>query len=727
MAQCKRWAEGSFSRLLSYLKNDEFPKIQRLAPARYILMTSVPLTPVRKDKIFEALNPWLRSPSDVFGKDDVSGLLARHPDVERSHIKLWLTSTEVLDALLNSDLFNRSEGAIEDARRQLRLWVPNPSFDRARQVLEETRVCVISGTPGIGKTMLADVLLAGYTSRGYEPVVISADINEGERAWRSGRPQVFQYDDFLGHVTYGKLPLGKNEESRLAGFIERVRQSEDKRFILTTREYILSEARSRYERLSDINFELHKSVVSLSDYTRLIRARILYNHLFFSDLDRRLKSALVPGAKYWDVIRHQNYNPRVIDHVVRLPDLASLGPEDFVSKIIGTLDDPTVIWERIFRNLSAMAQRVLLTVTSLPSEVLLDDVEGAVRNRSPTGFDRNEFRSAVEMVEGTFLQIKEARPGRASRDRIVTMTDPSVHDYLWARLYEDGGELGALLDGAIFFEQCVVLCQGLSHAMSRQGWQFEQVGCEARSGVGGVEHASIARRALELIESNSPRLVRVTGDGPGYFDREQPSLERRAAFLASLVAENQTDVRVAYSAAQALEACCNEWEAGRGSSREGMDLLRQAKRVETLLPRGALMRAEHAFLSLVSGRLEQTDDFTALVDLTDLNPALFMPPRRRLHSWKRDFRQFLCHATEDWTADDFDDSNWLGDELEAITHVAECLEEDIGDFILLAEELIAEILAGLYDQAMDDWRESYSEPEGESTEEQIDALFRSLC
>ena len=451
---------------------------------------------------------------------------------------------------------------------------------------------------------------------------------------------------------------------------------------------------NRYERLSDINFELHKSVVALSDYTRLIRARILYNHLFFSDLDRRLKSALVPGGKYWDVIRHQNYNPRVIDHVVRLPDLASLGPEDFVSKMIATLDDPTVIWERIFRNLSAMAQRALFTVMSLPSEVLLDDVEGAIRSRSPTGFDRNEFRSAVEMVEGTFLQIKEARPGRASKDRIVTMTDPSVHDYLWARLYEDGGELGVLLDSAIFFEQCVVLCQGLSHAMSQQARQFEQVSCEARSGVRVVEHAAFARRALELIGSNSPRLVRVTGDGPGYFDRERPSLERRAAFLASLVAENQTDRRVADSAAQALEACCNEWEAGRGSSREGMDLLRRAKRVETLLPRRALMRAENAFLSLVSGRLEQADDFTALVDLADLNPTLFMPPRRRLHSWKSDFRQFLCHTTEDWTANDFADPNWLGEELEAITHVAECLEEDIGDFVLFAEELIAEISRG---------------------------------
>ena len=174
VAQCKRWAEDSFRRLLRHLETVELPKVERLAPARYIVMMSAPLSPDRKDKIVIAIQPWVRSPSDVFGRDDLSELLARRQEVERRHIKLWLTSAEVLDALLNSDLANRSEGAIEHARRQLRLWVPNPSFERARAILAETRVCVISGAPGIGKTMLADVLLADYASRGCEPVVISA-------------------------------------------------------------------------------------------------------------------------------------------------------------------------------------------------------------------------------------------------------------------------------------------------------------------------------------------------------------------------------------------------------------------------------------------------------------------------------------------------------------------------------------------------------------------------
>ena len=394
-------------------------------------MTSVPLTPSRKEKIVRALEPWIQTPVDVMGKHDISGLLAKHSEVERRHIKLWLTSTEVLDALLNSDIFNRTEDALDQARNQLRLWVPNPSFARAREILDTDGVCVISGAPGIGKTMLANVLTAGYASRGYQVVAISEDIDEGERSWRSNVRQVFLYDDFLGHVTYGELRLRKNEQSRLAQFIERVRSSENKKFILTTREYILSEALYHYERLSDMELAPSKNIISLEDYTHLIRGWILYNHLFFSDLPSDLKSALLPNELYWDVIRHRNYNPRVIKHAVSLPRVASLSPDEFVSSIFATLDDPTKVWEVIFENLPDMARRILLAVASLPTEVFLEDVQRVVENLSPSDLDAGRFRNAIRMIEGTFIELREAKPGINSRQRLVVIRDPSVRDYLW--------------------------------------------------------------------------------------------------------------------------------------------------------------------------------------------------------------------------------------------------------------------------------------------------------
>ena len=725
VAQCKRWAEDSFSRLLRELTNVELPKIQKLAPERYILMTSVRLSPDQKDKIVAALQPWVSTPSDVMGRDDLSGLLARHEQVERRHIKLWLTSTEVLDALLNSDIATRSEGAVERAQRQLRLWVPNPSLERAHAVLDASSVCVISGAPGIGKTMLADVLLASYTARGYRPVVISADIAEGERMWQSNQRQLFHYDDFLGQVTYGELQLPKNEESRLAYFIERVRDSKDKKFILTTREYIISEALHRYERLSDVPFSSYKNIVSLGDYTPLIRAQILYNHLFFSALPANIRTALVPGRRYWDVIRHQNYSPRVIDHTVNLPGVADLGAEGFVSNMIDALDNPSMVWKRIFDNLPAMARHILLAVASLPSDVLLEDVRVATQGIAREDFDAGAFHNSMEMVEGTFLELKEAAPGLGKPERIVTIRDPSVRDYLWGRLDAIHGEADSLLSSATFFEQCVVLYEGRRHATEVSGGApgGAMRGAQRRA---VVNHEAVARKALDLIVSPNPRLIRVTGASGEYMRRASPSLERRASFLASVLHDHASSREVASAAASGLEAARSRWEAGQGLPREAVQLLRQAKKVETLLPNGALIRTERALLGLISGRLDQTEEFTALVDLADLSPDLFAPPQRNLKSWSSEFRAFLS-SEEYWLLHDIDDPDWLDEELRAIHGVAEALRVDITQLAAQAEERSAELryeAESEYDD--DDWREAHSEPGGESAEAEVDALFQSL-
>ena len=440
VAQCKRWDEHAHSNLISHLSRVELPKIRELAPDRYVLMTSVRLSPGHKDRIVEALQPWIKSPADVMGRDDLSGLLAKHEDVERRHVKLWLTSTEVLDALLNSGIFNRSQEASDRAQEQLRLWVPNQSYSRAREILDANKVCVIAGGPGIGKTMLADILLTSYASQGYEAVSISEDVDEGDRAWRPNLRQIFFYDDFLGHVMYGELRLRKNEETRLSRFLDRVQKSENKRFILTTREYILIDAMRRYERLSDREIEPIKSIISLEDYTPLIRGHILYNHLFFSTLPPELKTALLPDERYWDVIRHPNYNPRVIQYAVASQHVSSLSPDDFVSNFFATLEDPTVIWERVFADLSDMAQRVLLAITSLPTETFLGDVQDVVQRVWPTDFDSGRFRNAVAVIEGMFVDLKEASPGTNRRDRIVAIRNPSVRDYFWARLESGDAE-----------------------------------------------------------------------------------------------------------------------------------------------------------------------------------------------------------------------------------------------------------------------------------------------
>ena len=726
IAQCKRWAENSFASLLRHLSREELPKIKSLSPQRYILMTSVKLTPVRKDKIVTELKPWIQNPNDVMGRDDISGLLARYSEVERRHIKLWLTGNEVLGAMLNSDVFNRSEDALNRARQQLRLWVPNPSFDRAREIIEANHVCIISGPPGIGKTMLADILSASYVSQGYQLVAISDDIEEGDRAWEANDRQAFLYDDFLGHVTYGEIRLRKNEQSRLAQFLERVRRSERKRFILTTREYILSEASRRYERLSGPEFLAFKSIITLEDYNQSIRGRILYNHLFFSELPYELRTALLPKARYWDVIRHHNYNPRVISHALNMPGVTSLSPEDFVSRIFATLDDPAEVWEVIFENLPTMARRVLLAIASLPSEMFLDDLRRTVENLSPNDFDPSRFKNAIALVEGTFIHIKQASRKFSSRQRVVAIADPSVRDYLWARLEADGGEADRLLHKAIFFEQCIILYEGSNHVNSMRRVLSSRIPIQTRDR-DVVNHEVVAGRAVDLLFSNSPVLRKWSIEGSESFEREPMSLELRAAFLMDILAIHHTSRIVTESAEAALIAIIEMWEEGQGSPVDGVELLDQLVESECPMLVGVLERAEVALFQLITNRLQEKEDFTALVGLADLRPQLFAKPRRTLISWSSEFEDFIRNE-EAWLLEEIDDPYWLEEEISQLSQIASAMGTDITQLEDDAEGRKSELEIGL-DMKADDYdyipefRSDHSE-EGDMTE--IDALFQSL-
>jgi hypothetical protein len=97
IVQCKHFAVSGFSKLVANLRDVELPKVERLNPSRYVVVTSVKLTPGNKDEIAAALRLFVNTPQDILGAGDLEGLLSRHPGVERANFKLWLTSTSVME------------------------------------------------------------------------------------------------------------------------------------------------------------------------------------------------------------------------------------------------------------------------------------------------------------------------------------------------------------------------------------------------------------------------------------------------------------------------------------------------------------------------------------------------------------------------------------------------------------------------------------------------------
>ena len=98
--QCKNWERNKRSSLMSHMAKVELPKIHSLQPGRYILATSVALSVTAKDQLAETLSPYVLSPGDIYGLHEIEALLRERPEIVARHLRLWLSSAQVLQALL---------------------------------------------------------------------------------------------------------------------------------------------------------------------------------------------------------------------------------------------------------------------------------------------------------------------------------------------------------------------------------------------------------------------------------------------------------------------------------------------------------------------------------------------------------------------------------------------------------------------------------------------------
>lgn len=313
IVQCKHMLASTYSNLLSSAKKEK-AKIDQLGrkPVRYILATTQSLTASNIDELADALKPYCKSTEDIIDAGRIEELLAKHEDVLQRHYKLWITSTPVLQRVLHASIYNRSESHVESLISRSRTFVQPKAFAKAQKILRENHVCIISGPPGVGKTTLADMLSLDYLANGFQLIVISEDVQEGDTVYDREARQLFVYDDFLGRTNL-RDKLGKNEDSRIVEFMRRISESPNHRFILTTREYILRAARVRYERLDTGDIDLIKCVLEVDNYTELQKGEILYQHLAFADgIPQADIEDLVRNRRYIDIIRHPNYTPRHI-------------------------------------------------------------------------------------------------------------------------------------------------------------------------------------------------------------------------------------------------------------------------------------------------------------------------------------------------------------------------------------------------------------------------------
>jgi len=449
VVQCKHWVKSDRPAFLRHMEKVEAAKVRALKPAQYILATSVSLTVPAKEKLVEDLSPYLAE-GDIYGLEEIGVELRKRPRLVERHIRLWLSSTAVLQAVLNKTTLTRTSRLRRNLGKTLKAFAPYPGLDEARRLLEARGVCVISGMPGIGKTTLAQVLCAEYVQAGYDLYDISNDADEVNAVWDDDASQVFYCDDFLGRSALGDK-LDWNAGARLVEVLKEVESSGNKRMVLTTRGYFLERARQVSEPLGRYDFGRHTFVVDLADHQFATRTAILYNQVYFSRLADDRKAAFASPAVYLDVLRHPNFNPRVIEDTFAIAAQDDLTPPAAVDLLGQNLRDPDGVWRPIFLNqLTSHAAEVMEVLLLLGDGATSANLFRAWREYSHSPAREvhlSALEDALKVLHQTMVQVYG---GKAAW---VYFSNPSVEDYLRGHLEKAPMTVARLIRTAPFFEQ----------------------------------------------------------------------------------------------------------------------------------------------------------------------------------------------------------------------------------------------------------------------------------
>jgi hypothetical protein len=464
-----------FSKLVSSLKKkkngvNEIDKVNKLNPNKYIFATSLPLSFHNKNTLSTIFSPYIKSIEDIYGREDLNKLLTTYSRIEKRHIKLYLQNSIALERIYNNSIFIKSKFELEEIIDKIPLFVQTNNFFKGQDILEENKVLIIKGPPGVGKSTLAEMLCLKFIDDEFGFYYIDSLDDKLETVLKENEKQIFYFDDFLGS-NYFDLSSYNFGESRIGRLIRVISKSKLKRLVMTTRTNILNKATSQSEKISRLTRRISNFEIDIDNYSISEKEQIYISHINNYITNQLTKNNLLKKDLISKIISHRHFSPRLIEYISRDCLNGIIDIKKVHKLIIGSLENPDEVWYSAYKNQLKDVDRAFLTTIFLfGNEIDGDILKSAFELRIQYEISHNsyhsnynEYKDCISHLDGSFISIYTLQALWRKYDKLyIQLLNPSITDFLYKQLTSSKNEL---LAGIKSFYSPLQLSKRFNHSI----------------------------------------------------------------------------------------------------------------------------------------------------------------------------------------------------------------------------------------------------------------------
>ena len=462
ICQCKHIQK--FSDLKSNLKKEveKLPNINGLKT--YYLIVSTKLTPANENTIIKMFDKYITSSEQIISYNEIEQFLDadKNIDILKKNSKLWLTSYKIIEMFEQKYIDFEISNLLKHITTNMDYFVETEIFKECYEKLNKDRLLIISGSPGVGKTVNSNMLVAKMIANNPElklKTILGSNYKELIQSFNKEDYEIIILDDFLGQ---SYLEKSNDEINEIISIIEYTKGNPKKYLVLNSRLNVLSDVRIKNEKFSRILDLLDNNnyMIDMDNITLLEKAEILFNLHSFNKVPsifyEELKGDYFWKPRYEAIVTSSNYNTRIIEYCVLNYKKDNITSDKYFDYIMENLKNPRQVWHKQFLQLTNEEISYLYTMysistTNVSSCVLKECYENVIKKRD---FDaeKNNFNNITERLSDNIVVQKII-----DQKYVMNTINPSVNDYIMNSLKDNLVELDKMVDECIYIEQFINL------------------------------------------------------------------------------------------------------------------------------------------------------------------------------------------------------------------------------------------------------------------------------